>query len=51
MSALRIVVEPHASDHLKQVVREGLGLYNVAVTGFAEYYPVSIFLKDARDSE
>jgi GNAT superfamily N-acetyltransferase len=49
MSALRIVVEPHASDHLKQVVHEGLGLYNVAVTGFAEYYPVSIFLKDARD--
>jgi GNAT superfamily N-acetyltransferase len=49
MSALRIVVEPHASDHLKQVVHEGLGLYNVAVTGVAEYYPVSIFLKDARD--
>jgi GNAT superfamily N-acetyltransferase len=49
MSALRIVVEPYASDHLKQVVQDGLGLYNVAVTGFAEYYPVSIFLKDEHD--
>jgi GNAT superfamily N-acetyltransferase len=50
MSALRIVMEPHAPDHLKQVVKERLGLYNVAVTGFAEYYPVSIFLKDVHDA-
>jgi GNAT superfamily N-acetyltransferase len=46
MRSLRIVVEPYASNHLKQVVEDGLGLYNVAVTGFAEYYPVAIFLKD-----
>jgi GNAT superfamily N-acetyltransferase len=46
MRSLQIVVEPYASHHLKQVVEEGLGLYNVAVTGFAEYYPVAIFLKD-----
>jgi GNAT superfamily N-acetyltransferase len=49
MRSLRIVVEPYASDHLKQVVEEGLGLYNVAVTGFADYYPVAIFLKDEND--
>ena len=46
---LRIVVEPHAPDQLKQVVQEGLALYNVAATGLAEYYPVSIFLRDAND--
>jgi GNAT superfamily N-acetyltransferase len=50
MPTLRIVVEPHAPDHLKQVVEDGLGSYNVAVTGFAEYYPVAIFLKDAHDA-
>jgi hypothetical protein len=46
MRSLQIVVEPYASNHLKQVVEDGLGLYNTAVTGFAEYYPVAIFLKD-----
>jgi GNAT superfamily N-acetyltransferase len=45
MRSLQIVVEPYASNHLKQVVEEGLGLYNVAVMGFSEYYPVAIFLK------
>lgn len=49
MGPLRIVVEPHAPEHLKQVVQEGLGLYNVAVTGLADYYPVAIFLKDEND--
>jgi GNAT superfamily N-acetyltransferase len=47
MRALQIVVEPHASDHLKQVVQDGLALYNVAVTGLTDYHPLVIFLKDA----
>jgi GNAT superfamily N-acetyltransferase len=46
MRTLRVVVEPYAPDHLKQIVQEGLGLYDVAVTGLAEYYPASIFLKN-----
>ena len=46
MRSMRIVAEPYASNHLKQVVEEGLGLYNVAIMGFAEYYPITIFLKD-----
>jgi hypothetical protein len=50
MPTLHIVVEPHAPDHLKQVVDDGLGSYHVTVTGFAEYYPVAIFLKDAHDA-
>jgi GNAT superfamily N-acetyltransferase len=49
MGPLRVMVQPHAPEHLKQPIREGLGLYNVAATGLAEYYPVSIFLKDAND--
>jgi GNAT superfamily N-acetyltransferase len=48
MSELRIVMEPHAPDHLKRVVQEGLDFYTVAATGVDAYYPVSIFLKDAR---
>jgi GNAT superfamily N-acetyltransferase len=48
MSELRIVMEPHASEHLKRVVQNGLDFYTVAVTGVDAYYPVSIFLKDAR---
>ena len=46
MRSLQIVIDPYASNHLKQAVEDGLGLYNVAVTGFADYYPVAIFLKD-----
>lgn len=46
MGSLRIVVEPYASPHLKQVVEDGLGSYNVAMTGFTDYSPVTIFLKE-----
>lgn len=46
MHDLQIVVEPHAADHLTQVVRDGLALYNVAVTGLEDYHPLAIFLKD-----
>jgi len=43
---IRLIVEPHASEALKEFVREGLALYNVAATGAAEYYPVCLFLKN-----
>jgi GNAT superfamily N-acetyltransferase len=46
MRPLQIVVEPHASDHLKQVVQDGLAFYNVAMTGLEDYHPLAIFLKD-----
>jgi GNAT superfamily N-acetyltransferase len=46
MMNIRLVIEPHASEALKEFVREGLALYNVAATGAAEYYPVSLFLKN-----
>jgi GNAT superfamily N-acetyltransferase len=49
MSSLRVVVEPHASESLKQWVRDHLDTYNVAVTGHAEYHSVSIFLRDEHD--
>ena len=46
MMNIRLVIEPHASEALKEFVREGLALYNVAAKGAAEYYPVSLFLKN-----
>jgi hypothetical protein len=49
MSALRISTEPHAAESLRQHVRDHLDTFNVAVTGFAEYHAVSIFLRDERD--
>ncbi len=49
MRDLRVVMEPHASNQLKELIQWGLGLYNVAATGLAEYYPVSIFLRDEND--
>jgi len=49
MKNLRIVIEPHAADGLKQLIRERLGAYNLAKTGYEEYYPVSIFLRDTND--
>jgi ribosomal protein S18 acetylase RimI-like enzyme len=47
MMNVHLVIEPHAPESLKEVVREGVGLYNVAVTGVEEYYPVCIFLKNS----
>ena len=49
MTEIRIVSEPHASDSLKQVVVDHLDAYNIAVTGFQEYSPVNLFLRDAGD--
>jgi ribosomal protein S18 acetylase RimI-like enzyme len=46
MMDIRLVIEPHASEALKEIIREGLALYSVAATGAAEYYPVCIFLKN-----
>jgi len=49
MTDIRIVSDPHACDSLKQVVVDHLDTYNVAVTGFREYSPVNLFLRDAGD--
>ena len=49
MPDIRIVSEPHASDSLKQVVVDHLDAYNIAVTGFSQYSPVNLFLRDAGD--
>lgn len=46
MKAIRLVVQPHAPESDRRVVREGLDLYNVARTGHDDYHPVSIFLRD-----
>jgi GNAT superfamily N-acetyltransferase len=42
---VQLVIEPYAAEALKEVVREGLTLYNVAATGAAEYYPMCLLLK------
>ena len=49
MSDIRIVSDPHASEGLKQVVSDHLDAYNIAITGFPEYSPVNLFLRDAGD--
>ena len=41
----RIVIEPHAPEDLQKVVREGVILHNIAVTGAGEYYPLCVLLK------
>src|SRR5262245_43976387 len=46
MMNIRLVYEPHASEELKKFVGEGLGFYNVAAMGVAEYCPVYLFLKN-----
>jgi hypothetical protein len=33
---IRLVSEPHASEALTNIVREGLAIHNVAVTGAEE---------------
>jgi GNAT superfamily N-acetyltransferase len=49
VSTFRISLEPHASEGLRQHVRDHLDTFNVAVTGLAEYHSVSIFLRDEHD--
>jgi len=49
MSLLRISVEPHAPESLRQHVRDHLDTFNVAVTGLAEYHTLSVFLRDEHE--
>jgi len=37
MRHLRVVVESHAADSLRQLVRDNLAAYNLAVTGCEEF--------------
>ncbi len=48
MRGLRISSEPRASSEDATFVREGLALFNVAVTGDSYYSPLAIFLRDER---
>jgi GNAT superfamily N-acetyltransferase len=48
MTDLRIVSEPRGGTEDATFVRDGLALFNVAVTGDAYYSPLAIFLKDER---
>jgi ribosomal protein S18 acetylase RimI-like enzyme len=49
MTDVRLVVEPHAPDSLRQHVRDRLDLHNVGATGQSEYYAVTILLRDRND--
>ncbi len=49
MSDIRLVSDPHASESLKQVVTDHLDSYNIGVTGFTEYSPINLFLRDGGD--
>lgn len=48
MGDVRIVSEPQASPQDREVVSQGIVLFNVAATGDANYSPLAIFLKDDR---
>lgn len=48
MTKPRLVSEPRGDAGDATFVREGLALFNVAVTGDSYYSPLAIFLKDER---
>lgn len=48
MENVRIVSEPQASSQDREIVSQGLVLFNVAATGDANHSPLAIFLKDDR---
>jgi GNAT superfamily N-acetyltransferase len=48
MQGLRITSEPRASPEDATFVKEGLALFNVAITGDSYYSPLAIFLRDGR---
>jgi GNAT superfamily N-acetyltransferase len=45
MQQVELVFDPLPGDALRRFVTEGLAAYNVAVTGQADWYPVSLFLR------
>jgi GNAT superfamily N-acetyltransferase len=45
---LKIVSEPHPNPEDAAFVRDGIALFNVAITGDAYYSPLAIFLRDER---
>jgi GNAT superfamily N-acetyltransferase len=49
MKNFRIVVEPHADEKLKQVIRDNLGVYSLLAAGQEEYYSLSVFLRDENE--
>jgi ribosomal protein S18 acetylase RimI-like enzyme len=46
--SVRLSFEPHAPGELRQIVQQGVDLYNVGKTGVAKFHELSIFLRDAR---
>ena len=49
MDKVRISNEPNAPQGLWNLIDSRLGSFNVAKTGFDEFYPVSIFLRGTND--
>jgi ribosomal protein S18 acetylase RimI-like enzyme len=47
--AVRLSIEPHASEEEKRIVREAVDLHNVAATGLSDFQEMSIFLRDGDD--
>jgi GNAT superfamily N-acetyltransferase len=46
---VRLSVEPRAAASDRQIVQDGVDLWNVARTGLPEWFPLSIFLRDEHD--
>jgi GNAT superfamily N-acetyltransferase len=46
MKAPKIVMDPFASNEIKNFVQNGVDNYNTAVTGLAPYYPVGFYVMD-----
>jgi GNAT superfamily N-acetyltransferase len=46
VEGLRIVSEPTADEATKNVIRDALDEGNMLITGWRDYHPVSIFLRD-----
>ena len=44
--APRIVLDPFASQSIKDFIQNGVDNYNIAVTGHAAYYPVGVYAMD-----
>jgi GNAT superfamily N-acetyltransferase len=48
MEELQIAFEPYADQAQKDIVINGVDYHNIAATGHAAYFPVGIYLRDAR---
>jgi GNAT superfamily N-acetyltransferase len=47
MGDVELILDPEPDEALRRLVADGVDLYNIAVTGVAEWHPANFFIRSA----